>query len=134
MPKGLLLSGSPDWNIDRTFTAVFNFQYKITQALKNKPVYRNPIYLAKEYRKMLNSGKVKNQAELAKMKSVSRARVTQILNLLKLNSSIIQELERFGDPLKLNIIPERMLRLYSNKSSKKQIEFFNILKTLIKEK
>jgi hypothetical protein len=65
---------------------------------------------------MIYSGKVKNQAELVRLKGISRARVTQILNLLKLNSLIIQEIEKLGDPLKAKIISERMLRPYVNKS------------------
>ena len=65
---------------------------------------------------MIDNGQVKNQAELAKLKGVSRARVTQILNLLKLDSLIIQELEKLGDPLKSRIITERILRPHANKS------------------
>jgi len=53
---------------------------------------------------MLDSGKAKNQAELARIKDISRARVTQILSLLKLDSLIIQELEKLGNPLKSKII------------------------------
>jgi len=83
--------------------------------------------LAKEYKKMIDSGEVKNQSELAKLTGISRARVTQILRLLKLDSLIIQELEKLGDPLKSNIITERMLRPYINKSSKEQIKVFDIL-------
>ena len=79
-------------------------------------IYRNPIFLAREYKKMLDSGEVKNRAELARIKGISRARVTQILNLLKLDSLIMQELEKLGDPLESKIITERMLRPYINKS------------------
>ena len=64
---------------------------------------------------MIDSGEVKNQAELSKLKGISRARVTQILNRLKFKPQIIQELERFGDPPKSKIITERNLRLYVNK-------------------
>ena len=81
---------------------------------------------------MLDSEKAKNQAELARIKSISRARVTQILNLLKLNSLVIIELEKLGDPLKSKIITERMLRPYVNKSFRKQKELLYILKTLFK--
>ncbi len=81
-------------------------------------IYRNPIYLAKEYKKMIDSGEVKTQAELARIKGISRARITQILDLLKLNSLILQELEKLGDPLKSKITTERMLRPYVNKSFK----------------
>ncbi len=65
---------------------------------------------------MIDSGETKNQSELAKLKGISRARVTQILNLLKLDSLIIQELEKLGDPLKSRIITERILRPHANKS------------------
>ena len=116
MLKGLLLSGSPDCNIDRTFPSTFYFPDITAKSNRSKPIYRNPIYLAREYKQMIDSGKVKNQAELARIKGISRARVTQILNLLKLDSLIIQELEKLGDPLKSRIITERILRPRANKS------------------
>jgi len=47
---------------------------------------------------MIDSAEVKHQSELARLKGISRARVTQILNLLKLNPIILQELEKPGDP------------------------------------
>ena len=99
---------------------------------QNRRLYRNPIYLAKEYKTMIESGEVKNQAELAKLKGISRARVTQILSLLKLDSFVVQELEKFGDPLKSKFITERMLRPYVNKSFREQKEFLHILKILFK--
>jgi len=73
-------------------------------------IYRNPVYLAKEYKQMIDSGEVKNQAELARIKGISRARVTQILNLLKLDKSIIDNLEKIGDPMDKKITSERELR------------------------
>ena len=97
---------------------------------KNKRTFRNPIFLAKEYKRMIDSGKVKNKSELAKLKGISRARVTQILNLLKLDSMVVQELEKLGDPLKSKIITERILRPYVNKSPQEQKELLYILKTL----
>jgi hypothetical protein len=39
---------------------------------------------AKHYQKLIKQGVVKNKSELAKKEGVSRARITQILNLLKL--------------------------------------------------
>ncbi|MCJ7656285.1 MAG: hypothetical protein MUO55_00705 [Candidatus Atribacteria bacterium] len=78
--------------------------------------YRNPIYLAREYKKMIDTGEAKNQADLAKLKGISRARVTQILNLLKLDRSIIDHLEQLGDPMDRKVISERLLRkiIYQN--------------------
>ena len=53
---------------------------------------------------MINSGEVRNQAELARIKSISRARVTQIMNLLRLDKSIIDNLEQIGDPMDKKLI------------------------------
>ncbi len=79
---------------------------------------------------MIDNGKVKNQSELARRLGVSRVRIHQILRLLKLDSSIIRELEKFEDPLKSRIITERILRPHVNKSPQEQKTLFNILKTL----
>ena len=59
-------------------------------------------------------------------------RICQILSLLKLDSLIIQELEKLGDPLESKIIPGRMLRPYIDKSSKEQKGLLYALKTLFK--
>ena len=81
---------------------------------------------------MIDYGQVKNQSALARKLGISRMRVHQILGLLKINSLIIQELEKFGDPLKSKIITERTLRPYVNKSQQEQKELLYILKTLFK--
>ena len=59
---------------------------------------------------MIDNGQVKNQAELARKLGISRAIVTQILNLLKLNKDVIRQIEPIGDPMKKRIISERQLR------------------------
>ena len=81
---------------------------------KIKRTYRNPIHLAKEYKKMIDSGKVKNQANLAKIKCISRARVTQILNLFKLDKNYINYLKQIGDPMDKKVISGRKLRKIIN--------------------
>jgi DNA-binding transcriptional regulator LsrR (DeoR family) len=81
---------------------------------------------------MIDNGQVKNQSNLARKLGISRVRIHQILNLLKLDSLIIQELEKFGDPVKSKIITERMLRPYINKSLQEQKELFYLLKSLFK--
>jgi hypothetical protein len=126
------MSGSPDCSIDRTFTSTFYFPYKATKTNQIKHVYQNPIYLAREYKQMIDSGEVKNQSGLARKLGISRVRIHQILSLLKLDSLIIQELEKFGDSLKSKIITERTLRPYVNKSFREQKELLYILKTLFK--
>jgi len=70
--------------------------------------------LAKEYKKIIYSGEVKTQAELARIKGISRARITQILNLLKLDKNVIDNLEQIGDPMDKKVISERELRKSTN--------------------
>ncbi len=126
------MSGSPDCNIDRTFTYQFYFQIVVKKSPTPKKTYRNPIYLAKEYKEMIDRGQVKNQSGLARKLAISRVRICQILSLLKLNTLVIQELEKLGDPLKSRIITERMLRPYVRKSIQEQKELLSILKVLLK--
>jgi len=132
MPKGWECLGSPDCSIDRTFTSTFYFPYKATKSNQITRIYRNPIYLAREYKRIIDNGQVKNQSELARKLGISRVRVHQILSLLKLDSLIIQELEKLGDPLESKLVAERMLRPYVNKSFREQKELLYILKTLFK--
>ncbi|MBA7483133.1 hypothetical protein ES707_18644 [subsurface metagenome] len=80
---------------------------------------------------MIDNGQVKNQADLARKLGISRVRICQILSLLKLDSLIIQELVKLGDPLKSKIITERMLRPYVNKSQQEQQYLLNFLNTLV---
>jgi len=110
------LTGSPDWNIWRTFVSQFTFNITVKSPPIIKKTYRNPIYLAKEFKELIDSGEVKNQAELARLKSISRARVTQILNLLKLDKSTICFLEQIGDPMDRKILSERKLRKMINRN------------------
>ena len=130
----MLKSGSPDCSIDRTFTSTFYFPYKATKTKKIKHIYRNPIYLAKNYKRMIDNGQVKNQSGLARKLGISRVRIHQILSLLKLDSLIVQELKKLGDPIKSKLITERMLRPYVNKSPQEQKTLLNILKPFFLDK
>jgi len=51
-----------------------------------------------------------NKADLSRKLRISRARVTQILNLLKLPENILQEVEEMGDHWERRRVTERMLR------------------------
>ncbi len=51
-----------------------------------------------------------NKADLARKLGISRARVTQILNLLKLPEKLIREVEEMGDYWERRLVTERMLR------------------------
>jgi len=75
-----------------------------------KRQYRNPIYLAKEWRNALDKGEYKSPAELSRHLKVSRARVTQILKLLHLSPEVIDMIFALADPLRNPIVTERKLR------------------------
>lgn len=55
---------------------------------KARPELKNPLREALRYHSVLENGDVSSQAELAKQGGVSRARITQVLNLLKLDPGI----------------------------------------------
>ena len=59
---------------------------------------------------MIDGGQVGSRAALARRLGVSRARVTQVLNLLSLNPSVIDAIVQLGDPLVAPAISERSLR------------------------
>ena len=65
---------------------------------------------ALEYQKMLSMGVAKNKAEIARIEGISRARVTQILDLLKLAPEIQNYLMTIEDRKDPKILTERRLR------------------------
>ena len=67
---------------------------------------------------MIDNGQVKNQSDLTRLKGVSRARITQLINILKLDKKIKTKIEKLGDPLPNRAISERQLRKIINKNKK----------------
>ena len=105
--------GSPNGLKGRTFRATFEmptapFNHNLIRIGKRK--YRNPIFLAREWRRVLDEGKFSSLAELSRDLKVSRARVTQILNLLKLAPNVVEMISSLGDPITSQIIAEKRLR------------------------
>ena len=70
----------------------------------------HPIHLAFEFQKMLERQLVNNRSELAKRYGLSRARVTQILNLLELAPEIQEHLLQLKDRRTVRKYSERRLR------------------------
>jgi transcriptional regulator with XRE-family HTH domain len=105
---------SPYKSEDRTFRAVFQLTIlpRGSKPGKTKPArtYRNPIFLAREWQKALVSGEYASQTAMARKLGVSRVRVTQVLNLLRLSASTIDRIASLGDPLSSQIVTERKLR------------------------
>ena len=59
---------------------------------------------------MLDDGKVKSFNDIAKKKGLNRARVTQIMNLLKLPAEMQNFLLKLEDPKEMRKFSERKLR------------------------
>jgi len=108
----LLQSGSPLWLINRTFSITICLESTPNKKDKPRKIYRNPVCLAKEYADMIKNCEAKSEADLARKLGISRARVNQILKLLKLDSKIMKSVEKLGDPLTSRVVTERMLRQY----------------------
>jgi hypothetical protein len=83
---------------------------------------------AEEYSRLLQGKVVNNKAELAKKEGITRARVTQILNLLKLASEIQDYLSSLTEESILRYFTERRLRrIATEKDHKSQIKKFEEL-------
>ena len=128
-------NGSPYRSIDRTFRAVFRLDVLPNgrKPGKKRPArsYRNPVFLAREWKKMLRSGKYSSQTALARKLGVSRVRVTQVLNLLRLAPEVLEKIAGLGDPLTSPIVTERNLRPIIKLQPKKQLIFTqNLGKTI----
>jgi len=122
--------GSPHWLTERIFSITFQLEEKPLKPQKPPRTYRNPIYVAKEYAQMLESGRAKSKSDIGRKLNISRVRVWQYLRLLKLNASLIKSMEQLGDPLTKQVITERFLRPYLLKSHKKQKKLANRLRAM----
>lgn len=100
---------SPSYINKRTFKLEFDLSLLFVRQNKKKK-YINPIYISIDWEKMLNSGNFKTQADLAKYLGVSRVRVVQMLNLLKLDSQVIDTLKGFGETFDKKLFGEKTLR------------------------
>lgn len=98
---------------------------------KKSPPGPHPLQIAKKFQNQLDAGSV-NKAELARKHGMSRARVTQIMNLLKIESKIKEEILNMSQP-EQRYFTERKLRKIARLSSpKKQLQAFDRLKSGIK--
>ena len=74
-----------------------------------KKTFRNPIIQAKEMQLEMEYHNL-TKAQLARKLGISRARVTQMLNLLKLPDELIRDVEEMGDNWEKRLVTERILR------------------------
>lgn len=122
---------SPNKLKDRTFRVVFELPSvkKKSNALKAKPLrlYRNPIALAQEWQRALGDEDCSSPADLARKLKVSRARVTQVLRLLRLTPEVLKVLVALGDPLPSPIVTERRLRPIVSLPAEQQRRKVNVI-------
>jgi hypothetical protein len=76
---------------------------------KPTKVFRNPLLYARELRDRMAREGI-NRAELARRLGVSRARVTQWLDLLELPERVLREAEALGDYWNRQVVTEREMR------------------------
>ena len=104
--------GSPSWMEVQLFTAVFGgfiWRKRAYKRLASPRQYRNPLVVAQEWHALMTEGGL-NQADLARKMRMSRARLTQMLRLLDLESKSAATVVTVGDPLPRQVITERALR------------------------
>ena len=116
-----------------------SFQYK-SKSLKTKlyskakeksPPGPHPLHIAKKFQNQIESGTV-NKAELARRHGMSRARVTQIMNLLKIAPEIREEILNFPDKKKSFFTERKLRKIVRLSPARNQILAFEHLKLGIK--
>jgi len=92
-------------------------------------IFPNPITIAQQYKDLLDSGLVQSQTDLAQLLGVSRAKVTQMLNLLKLDEEIQEYILGLDETDgRLKVLTEWRLReLVKIEDGKVQLERFGEL-------
>ena len=78
--------------------------------------YRHPLLLAYEFQELLAAGVVNNRAEIARRYRLSGARVTQVMNLLKLPKGVQDYLVA---------LPTEKQRLYSGRRLREIVGIHN---------
>jgi hypothetical protein len=107
-------------SLSKTRSSLGSVSSRKTKHQKGQKHRRNPVILAREWKEALDRGEYASQADLARKKGVSRARVTQILNLLKLDPEVQEMIARLGDPMLSGSVTERKLRGLLSLSARQQ--------------
>jgi hypothetical protein len=63
-----------------------------------------------EWQALLESGKIANQTDIARREGITRARVTQVMGMLRLAPEIQEHVLSMPDAASRTLISERMLR------------------------
>ena len=98
----------------------------LTYVLELKKHYEEGKLSKAEY-VQLDRGECTSPAALSRYLQVSRARVTQVLNLLKLALEVVEMISSLGDPLGSSFISERRLRPFLKLNTEKQAKKIRIM-------
>jgi hypothetical protein len=83
---------------------------------------------AQEWQRMLESGDIKDQADIARYEGLSRARITQIMSLLRLAPEIQEYILAMHKTSRRPFLTERSLRPITQiDDHRKQLEAFEAL-------
>jgi hypothetical protein len=127
------LPSSGNWgNFSDQFRMMRRGALSASEGYSQKPV-RTPRVLALqracEFQTLLDSGEVKNRAEIARRCGISRARVTQIMKLLMLPEEIRDHIAGLSEQEQLRYT-ERLLRgVVSLHSKRAQLKAFEQLRS-----
>jgi hypothetical protein len=95
-------------------------------------IYESPLMEARRYRNLLNDPLINNQSDIARDLGITRARVSQVISLLKLAPEIQKTLLGFKNQKMIRFFSEYRLRpLLSIMDPSKQIKEFNKMKRKI---
>ena len=131
-----ILSWLPGLDNCKNLSGSFRFESKplknniLLNIKKKRPRGPPPLHIAKKFQNQIETGSV-NKADLAHRHGISRARVTQILNLLKLASEIREEILNFPDKKKSFFTEGKLRKIVRLSPARKQILAFEHLKSSI---
>ena len=66
--------------------------------------------MAMEWRRQVDAGEVQNKAEIARREGTTRARVTQVMSLLRLAPEFRKQILTMSDIIRTSAVTERRLR------------------------
>jgi len=121
--KIVIRSGEPPIKIDKDERLTKSL-IKQRTPIKLKP---SPLLEAMKYAEVLNEPSISTLAQVSARFRVSRARVSQMLNLLRLDDSIKKYLLNIEDPKEHNFFTERKLRLLTRLTKAAQFPAFRAL-------
>lgn len=98
------------------------------QKIPQTPRVTELLRKAMEWQKLLDSGDVSSQADIARREGLSRARVTQIMDLLNLTPDIQKYILSMPEAIRRSVVTERSLRpIIKLAETRKQLYAFSVL-------